>query len=163
MAAKYRERVKKFSFRPFPYALTVVVSNDINQARTKRIPMLGRFTPDSNAMAFVNAYVHRRFAYMFLPEDADTETITHEVNHVIWFLEQYVEADFDKEVTAYYNGYYTREVVEFVYKHKMKKRKKKGQTDGTKKQRTQRLPDRKAEGVDVTVSTPRRKSTGTKI
>lgn len=122
MPDELKERVKKFTITPFPYELTVVVSNDIFQSRKKRDRTLGAtgVAEDDGTAAFVSTHESWSYAWMFLPEGCDIGNIVHEVNHVIHYLEKFIVADFDKEVNAYFNGYYSREVAKFVYKKEEK-------------------------------------------
>jgi hypothetical protein len=119
MAKTLKQRTKRFNFNPLPYHLIVVVTNDIPASISK----YGLPDPrDPKMKACVFNGEHSSLSVMFLPSDADVNTVAHESVHVIWNMFEYAEIKYDSELLAYYLGYLTEEIGEFVwYGEKQKK------------------------------------------
>lgn len=102
---KLRERVYKFHFKPFPYHMQLVLTDDMKASIHKRYPSYA-FDEKTGAIT-----LHKDCASMIiLPEDTNINHITHEVTHVVQNFVKYIEAKECHELEAYYMGWLVYEV-----------------------------------------------------
>ena len=121
MSKKLVERRKKWNFTPFPYDLTVVISNDITASRNKYFPH-HPYAHDKYTSALTNAAEDLPNAIIFLDNSSNIKYIAHEVSHVVWYFMKFIGAKPENEFQAYYIGWLTYEVAKFALDKKKKVR-----------------------------------------
>jgi hypothetical protein len=105
LSEKLHERLYKFHFKPFPYHMQLVFTNDMKASIHKRYPKY-KFDDKTGAIT-----LHKDCASMvILPEQTNINHITHEVTHVVQNFVKYIEAKHCNELEAYYMGWLVYEV-----------------------------------------------------
>lgn len=122
MANKFVERTKTVSFSPFPYKLIVVVSNDVAQSITDRADRYN-FDEPTDEMAACVYPLAGGYCFMFIPDDAKLGIVVHECSHVVWLLLQHCGVALDTEVVAYYTGFLSEKLWDYVQKTPKRKKK----------------------------------------
>jgi hypothetical protein len=110
------ERRKHFNLKPFPYDIHVFVTNDIAQCHDRWGKRANVFTEEEmkSIMALTVTDPSWSDCYIFLEEGCSLEEIAHEVTHAVIYFLTYVGAAQDSEFMAYYIGWLTDRISNFV-------------------------------------------------
>ena len=103
--SKLIERKYRFNFKPFPYRLQLVFTNDMKASIHKRCP---KYEYDDNIGA-ITLHKDDRSVVIF-PEETNINHIAHEVTHVVQNFVKHIEAKNCNELEAYYMGWLVYEV-----------------------------------------------------
>lgn len=99
------ERKYRFNFKPFPYHMQLVFSNDMEQSVHKRYPSY-KWEGKTGAIT-----LHKDdWSVVIFPEETNINHIAHEVTHVVQNFIAFVEAKNCHELEAYYIGWLVYEV-----------------------------------------------------
>ncbi len=105
MPEKIKERRYRFDFKPFPYHMQLVFTNDMKASVNKRSP---KYDYDDSTGAIT---IHKDSASMVIfPEQTNINHIAHEIAHVVQNFIKYIEAKNCNELEAYYMGWLVYEV-----------------------------------------------------
>jgi hypothetical protein len=97
-----KEKEFTVEFDAFPYAVRVVITNDVNRSRQKRSHIIGRKFDDFKGDALCSVVDNRGLSYVFLPFRCPFPITTHECVHAIYNLYDWVGIqEDDSEVFAY--------------------------------------------------------------
>jgi hypothetical protein len=100
-----QERKYRFNFKPFPYHLQLVFTNDLKKSVLNRYP---EYAYEDKTGAIT---LHRDSASIIIfPEETNINHIAHEVTHVVQNFIKYIEAKNCNELEAYYIGWLVFEV-----------------------------------------------------
>jgi hypothetical protein len=120
------ERIGKVEFQVFDYLVQIVITNDIIRSRNSRSHMIGNDYTGTVHVGGLHSYNDsRKDSYLFVNPDADANTIAHECFHAVHRMFEYLGAEIEEEITAYYLGFLVGEVTKLVNEKPALKRQKK--------------------------------------
>lgn len=110
------EKVFKIKISIFEYTVTVIVSENINKSRIKRIKILGKYEEGEDPFGMTEGDTTWDKCFVFLKFNSDINTIVHENVHAKQLMEKFLGTVFDIETEAYLLGYLTETIYNKIKK-----------------------------------------------